>query len=56
MALKAFLNAFKKAFKGQKKRKSLKNYDVTSFDNFSNFFYDFEFPRRSAIATAILNA
>ena len=34
------------------RKKSLKNYDVTSFDN---SFYDFEFPRRNAIATAILN-
>ena len=25
------------------RKKSLKNYDVTSFDKFSNFFYDFEF-------------
>ena len=43
-----------KAFKGQKK--SLKNYDVTSFDKFSNAFYDFEFPQRNTIAKAILNS
>ena len=39
------------AFEGQKK--GLESNDGTSFPN---SFYDFEFPRRTAIATAILNA
>ena len=43
-----------KAFKRQKKE--FENDDATTFDKFSYSYYDFEFPQRSAIATAILNA
>ena len=35
------------------RKKDLKNDDVTSFPN---YFYDFDFPWKNAIATTILNA